>query len=93
MARFVISAAKPLDSVFLMALPAHSEPWTLIQFRNHFSQTLGLFGRVISPSQVLYINTGKTIIEQTHTYTEHPCFEWDSNPRSQRPSERRQFMP
>jgi hypothetical protein len=23
----------------------------------------------------------------------HPCLEWDSNPRSQRPSERRQFMP
>jgi hypothetical protein len=23
----------------------------------------------------------------------HPCLEWDSNPRSQRSSERRQFMP
>jgi hypothetical protein len=23
----------------------------------------------------------------------HPCLEWDSNPRSQRPNERTQFMP
>jgi hypothetical protein len=33
-----------------MALPAHSGPWPLIQFRNHISQTIGLLGRVISPS-------------------------------------------
>jgi hypothetical protein len=32
---------------------------TLIQFRNHFSQTVGLFGRVISPSQGRYLNTGQ----------------------------------
>jgi hypothetical protein len=25
---------------FSVALPAHSGPWTLIQFRNHFSQTV-----------------------------------------------------
>jgi hypothetical protein len=29
---------------------------------------------------------------QTHTHTKHPCPEWDSNPRSQRPSKRREFM-
>jgi hypothetical protein len=40
--------------VFSMTLPAHSGPWLLIQFRNHFSQTVG---RVISPSQGLYLNT------------------------------------
>jgi hypothetical protein len=38
-----------LDFFFSMALPAHSGPWPLIQFRNHFSQTTGLLGRVISP--------------------------------------------
>jgi hypothetical protein len=39
---------------------------------------IGLLGRVISPPQGLYLNT-----EQTHTHTEHPCPEWDSNPWSQ----------
>jgi hypothetical protein len=29
-----------------MALPAHSRPKPLIQFRNRFSQTVGLLGRV-----------------------------------------------
>jgi hypothetical protein len=42
-----------------MALPAHSGPGLLIQFRNHFSQTVGLLGRVISPSQDRYLHTGK----------------------------------
>jgi hypothetical protein len=44
---------------FSMALPAHSGPWPLIQSRNHFSQTTGLLGRVISPSQGRYLNTGQ----------------------------------
>jgi hypothetical protein len=42
-----------------MALPAHSGPWPLIQFRNHFSQTVGLPGRVISLLQGRYLNTGQ----------------------------------
>jgi hypothetical protein len=46
-----------------------------------FSQTVGLLGRVISPSQGRYLNT-----EQTHAHTKHPYPEWYSNPRSQRPS-------
>jgi hypothetical protein len=44
---------------FTMALPAHSGPRPLIQFRNHFSQTAGLLGRVISPSRGRYLNTGQ----------------------------------
>jgi hypothetical protein len=44
---------------FQMALPAHSGPRPIIQFRNHFSQTVGLLGRVISPSQGSYLNTGQ----------------------------------
>jgi hypothetical protein len=54
-------------------------------------QSVGLLGRVISSSQglYLYINTEK----RTHsTNTKHPCPEWDSNQRSRRPRERRQFM-
>jgi hypothetical protein len=40
-----------------MALPTHSGPRPLIQFRNHFSQTVGLLGRVISLSQGRYLHT------------------------------------
>jgi hypothetical protein len=43
--------------LFSMALPAHSGPRPLIQFRNHFSQMVGLLGRVISLSQGRYLNT------------------------------------
>jgi hypothetical protein len=41
---------------FSMAFPAHSGPRPFIQFRNHFSQTVGLLGRVISSSQGRYLN-------------------------------------
>jgi hypothetical protein len=40
-----------------MALPVHSGPLPLIQFRYHLSQTAGLLGRVISSSQGLCLNT------------------------------------
>jgi hypothetical protein len=43
---------------FSMAFPVHSGPRPLIQFRNHFSQKVGLLGRVISPSQGRYLHTG-----------------------------------
>jgi hypothetical protein len=55
-------------------------------------QSVRLLGRVISSSQdlYLYINTEK----RTHnTKNKHPCPEWDSNTRSRRSRERRQFMP
>jgi hypothetical protein len=42
-----------------MTLPAHSGPRPLIRFRNLFSQSVGLLGRVISPSQGRYLNTGQ----------------------------------
>jgi hypothetical protein len=54
-----------------MALPAHSRPWPLIQFR---TQTVGLLGRVISPSHGLYLNTGQhkhRINAYTHTPNIH----------------------
>jgi hypothetical protein len=50
---------------------------------------VGLLGQGISPSEGRYLHTGHDRIN-AHT---HPCLEWDSNPRSQRSSERRQFMP
>jgi hypothetical protein len=44
---------------FATALPSHSGPRPLIQLRNHFSQTVGLLGRVTSLSQGHYVNTGQ----------------------------------
>jgi hypothetical protein len=34
-------------------------PWSLLQFRNFFTQTVGLLGLVISPSQGRYLHTGQ----------------------------------
>jgi hypothetical protein len=76
------------NNIFLMALPAHSGPRPLIQFRNHFSHTVGLLGRQIGSSQGRYINT-----RTTQTHTKLPCSERDSKPRSHHQSERREFMP
>jgi hypothetical protein len=42
-----------------MALLAYSGSRPLVQFINHFSQTVGLLGRVISRSQGRYLNTEK----------------------------------
>jgi hypothetical protein len=58
----------------------------------HFSflilrQSVGLLGRGISPSQGSYLYKHRI---NTDICT---CLEWDSNPRSQRSSGRRQFMP
>jgi hypothetical protein len=54
-------------------------------------QSVELLGRVISSSQGLYLYT-KTE-KRIHTNNKHPCREWDSNSRSLRWSEWRQFMP
>jgi hypothetical protein len=54
--------------------------------KKSYTQSVGLLGRGITMSQGCYLNT------RQHKHR-HPCFKWDSNPRSQRLSERRQFMP
>jgi hypothetical protein len=78
---------------FSMDLPAHSGPRPHVQFRNPFLQAIGLLGRVISQSQGRYLHTGQHK-HRINAYTyQHPCPEWDSNPRSQSPRERKQFMP
>jgi hypothetical protein len=58
-----------------MALPPHWGPWPIIQFRNHFSQTVGLFGREISPSQGIYLNTGQ-YRHRINAYTHHTSMPW-----------------
>jgi hypothetical protein len=68
-------------------------PGLVFSFVIFFTQSVGLLGRVIRPSQGRYLHT----LEHKHrinAYTlKHPCLELDWNLRSQRPSERRQFMP
>jgi hypothetical protein len=64
-----------------------------LQSLDLFRQSVGLLGWVISPSQGLYLHIGQQRKTHTHTHTKHPCTKWDSNTGSQRPSERRQFMP
>jgi hypothetical protein len=68
---------------FSMALPAHSGPWSLIQFRIKFSQTVGPLGRVISPSQGRYLNTGQ-LKHRIKAYT--PNFHASSVIRTHDPS-------
>jgi hypothetical protein len=52
---------------------------------------VGLFGLGISLSEGRYLHSE----QHKHRITahRHPCLEWDSNPRSQRSSELRLFMP
>jgi hypothetical protein len=94
---FFHSLCSPKEIIFNGSW-AHSGPRPLIQFRNHFSQKVGPLGRVIRPSQGRYLDTGQdkhriNAYTHTHTHTKYPFPEWNSNPRSQRPSERRQFTP
>jgi hypothetical protein len=42
-----------------LALQPFVGPWPLLQFHYFFTQTVGLLGRVISPSQGLYLHTGQ----------------------------------
>jgi hypothetical protein len=86
---------KELNGVHIMYLslfpgdPTWSieHPWKALF---HFSflilrLSLRLLGGGISPLQGRYINK--------ENKRKHPCLEWDSNPRSQRSSKRRQFIP
>jgi hypothetical protein len=78
---------------FSMALPAHSGPRPLIQFRDHF-YTDGM--TPWSSDQPVARPLSKHRTTQTQNkriHTEHPCLERDSIPWSQRPSKRRQFIP
>jgi hypothetical protein len=51
-----------------------------------YTQSVGLFGQVISPLQGRYLHKE----QNAHR---HPCLEWDSTPRSQCSNKRRRFMP
>jgi hypothetical protein len=53
------SLLKQLYIHSLMVLQLLVAPWPFLQFRNYFTQTVELLGRVISPSQGRYLNTGQ----------------------------------
>jgi hypothetical protein len=74
-----------------MALQYFVGPGLFFSFVIFFTQSVGLLGQEISPSQGRYLHTGQH--KQNKRTQRHPCLEWDSNPRSQCSSERRQFMP
>jgi hypothetical protein len=57
-----------------------------------YTQAVGLLRLGISQSQGLYLHW-TTQTQNKSTQYRHPCLEWDSNPWSQRSSERRQLMP
>jgi hypothetical protein len=63
------------NGFFSMHLPAHSGPWHLIQYRNHFSQKVGFLGQVISLSQGLYLNTGQHK-HRIKAYTHQTSMPW-----------------
>jgi hypothetical protein len=68
----------------------------LVDFGRFFSvlihtQTAGLLGRGIRPSQGRYLHTEQHK-HRINAYSQ-PCLEWDSNPRFQCSSGRRKFMP
>jgi hypothetical protein len=56
---------------------------TYRRFFELFRQMVGLLGRVISPSQGLYLHR---TTQHRKTRDKHPCLEWDSNPQSQQPT-------
>jgi hypothetical protein len=68
-----------------LGLPPWNSPFHfgLLDLRH----SVRLLGWVISSSRGLYLHTNTE--KRTHTNTKHPCPEWDSNPRSRLPGERR----
>jgi hypothetical protein len=73
-----------------MALQPFTGLWFFFSFSWYYTQSTGFLGRGIIPSQSCYLHT------EQHKYRinvhKHPCFEWDSNSRTQCSSKRRQFM-
>jgi hypothetical protein len=75
-----------------MALQPFVGPWPLIQFRNLFytdDRTPWTSDQPVARP----LPTHRTTQTQNKRKYKYPCLEWDSSPRPQRSSKRRQFMP
>jgi hypothetical protein len=75
-----------------MALQLFVGPGPLLQFRNLF-YTDGRTPWTSDQSVARPLPTHRTTQTENKRTHRHPSFEWDSNRRSQRSGERRQFMP
>jgi hypothetical protein len=75
-----------------MALQPFVGPWPLRQFRNLF-YTDGRTPWTGDQPVARPLPTHRTTQTQNKRTHKHPCLERDSNPRSQLPCERRQFIP
>jgi hypothetical protein len=73
-----------IKAIYLWLYSPFIGPWPIFQFLNP------IHSRWDSSDGGLARRKAATYTEQTHR---HPHLEWDSNPRSQRSSERRHFMP
>jgi hypothetical protein len=82
----MIYAARPHLSMALQPFVGLSPLFSFLIY----TQSAGLLGRRISQSKNLYLYTE----QHRHRISahRHPCLEWDSNPRPQCSSGRRQFM-
>jgi hypothetical protein len=80
-----------LPTYLPMVLQPFVGPWRLFQFLNLFGQMVGLLRQAISQPQGRYLHTEQH--KHRINARRHQCIQWDSNPRSQSSTERRQFMP
>jgi hypothetical protein len=71
---------------------ALAQPWHLLQFHNNF-YTDGRTPWTGDKPVARPLSTHRTIQTQNKRIHGHPCPEYDSNPRSQRSSKQRMFMP
>jgi hypothetical protein len=74
-----------------MVLQTFVGPWPLLHFRNPF-YTVGRTAWTSDHPFTRPLPTHRTAQTQNKRTHRHTCLEWDSNPQSQYPSERRQFM-
>jgi hypothetical protein len=75
-----------------MAVQPFVEPWPLLQFRNRFYKD-GKTPWMSDQPVARPLPTHRTTQTQNKRTHRHPCFQLDSNPRSQLSSGRRQFTP
>jgi hypothetical protein len=72
-----------------LVLQSSVGPWPLFQFLNPIRRRYDSLDQGSARRKDATCTQNNTNRINAHR---HPCLEWDSNPRSQRPSERRQFM-
>jgi hypothetical protein len=69
------------------------EPWPLLSVSWSFYRRQDSLDEWSARRKTATYTQDNTSTEWTHTHTKHPCLVRDSNPRSQLPNERRQFIP